>query len=266
MKKLLCSTLVLVLMCGCGNGLSLTGGGKPDGTTYTILLHTFESTDHVNQSKLWKRRTVEDAGWDNIYVVHKDEHSALYRGKYRTSEAAQKDLHEAKEYDPGTGIRPYVKAIVMPVPGEQVGPPQWHLSELQGEWTVKVAVFYNIPDEDYFGRKQFAVDYCERLRDNGYEAFYAHDPARSHVYIGDFPPSAVNVDEQGNRQSLNIHSPRMRQILDDFPQLAVNGSGERIRRYNPKTKKAEYVDRKSFPVRVPDEQEQEEGERQEWSQ
>lgn len=265
MNKLLLSTLVLALLCGCGNGLSLSGGG-PEGTTYTILLHTFDSTDHVNQSKLWKRRTVENAGWDDIFVVHKDDHSVLHRGRYRSVEAAQKDLQEAKQYDPGTGIRPYTGAILVPLPGEQVGPPEWHLNNIQGEWTVKVAVFYDVPEKNYYGRKRFAVDYCERLRKEGYKAFYAHDPAKSHVYIGDFPPSAVEVNEEGDRPSLDIREPRMKQILEDFPQLAVNGSGERVRRYDPETKQLDYVDRKSFPVRVPDSQEQGGGEPREWSQ
>lgn len=254
MSKLILTVLVATAAAGCGNGLSLSPRTQAEGTQYTILLRTFSGVDHVSQSKRWKDQTVADAGWDDVFVVHKDEHSALHRGRYRTIDAAQEDLRESKEYDPGAGIRPYAQAIIMPIPGEQVGPPEWHLSELQGEWTVKVAIFYDVADQNYVGRKRFAVDYCERLRKNGYEAFYAHDSAESHVYIGDFPASSVTVAQGDGKQSLRIRDPRVRQILEDFPQLAVNGSGERILTYDPQTQQAKYVDRKSHPVRVGDSQ------------
>ncbi|MGC9454805.1 MAG: hypothetical protein ACP5HU_08055 [Phycisphaerae bacterium] len=250
MRKLFPPMLLLLAALGCGNGLSLSGGNGSAGPQYTILLRTFRGPDHVNQSRQWKDRTSRDTGWSDLYVVHRDDHSLLHRGRYPTIEAAQDELQQSKQFDPGTGIRPYTQAIVVPLPGEQVGPPEWHLSKMQGEWTVKVAIFYDVPEQDYVGRKQFAVDYCERLRENGYEAFYAHGPAESNVYIGDFPASAVVVGEQEQGESLRIRDPQMQQILDDFPQLAVNGSGERIRTYDPQTKQVRYMDRRSHPVRV----------------
>jgi hypothetical protein len=242
--------LSLLAACGCGNGLSLTPRRPDGGTRYTILLHAFDDPMHVEESKRWKAETLQDTGWEDVYIVHQEGHSALYRGRYPSIDAAQDDLQQAKDYDPGTGVHPYAQALVIPLPGEHVGPPEWDLSRADGTWTVKVAVFYDVPEKDYVGRKQFAVDYCRRLRDNGYEAYYAHGPAKSHVYIGSFPATAVSVDRKGNREKLAIHSAAMQQTLQDFPQLAVNGSAERIRHYDPQTKQLRYVERRSRPVRI----------------
>ncbi len=250
MRWRLCALLLLVVAVGGNNDLSFSPGAADEGTQYTILLHPFTGPDHVSESRRWKERTVDETGWDDMYIVHRDDRSLLHRGRYDSIEAAQPDLEQVKEYTTEAGIPPYTQALVIPLPGQHVGPPEWHLGQARGTWTVKVAEFYDVPEQDYVGRRQFAVDYCERLRDNGYEAFYAHGSAESYVYIGDFPENAVAISRDGDRQRLNIRDPRMQQIMEDFPQLAVNGSGERVRHYDARTGQAELVDRRSHPVRI----------------
>ncbi len=182
-----------------------------------------------------------------IFIVNKTDHSALYWGKYRTPKAAQANLKLAKSYRTSAGIPLFAKSIIMPLPGKQIGPGEWNLANATGKHTVIVAVFYNVPEADYVGRKRFAVQYCKQLRDKGLEAYYRHGPAKSFVTIGAFGASAVEKVTEGKKTRIIIHEQRIKEIMKRFPFLAVNGRKEYVVRLDPKTRRQKRVAAKSYP-------------------
>ncbi|HAU36400.1 MAG TPA: hypothetical protein DCX07_01615 [Phycisphaerales bacterium] len=247
---------VAALSAGCADGKPLGGplfapSGGGDDDAYTILLYMSARIGHIDEVKSMKLAVEKNTGWKDLTVVHQEGSSALYRGSYRTIEDAQADLRATKEFVSAEGVRPFLGAILMPTPGKEVGPREWNLENAEGVYTVMVAVFYDMPERNYVGRKRFAADYCKQLRQAGYDAYFFHGPARSAVTIGTFPAEAVGETREGEQTVPVIRDERVRTILRDFPRLAVNGAGERVRTLDPRTGKYEYVDQTTYVIRIP---------------
>ncbi len=250
------------LAAGCdGNTLSLgSDNSQEDDGEYTIMLIALSTPDHVTRAIHYKTETEKDTGWRGLFIVHEASHSTLYWGKYKTPQDAQKNLKKAKEYIAPAKIPVYKQALVIPIPGKQVGPPEWNLNNASGEYSIAVAVFYDVPEENYVGRKQFAVDYCKQLRDEGCEAYYHHGVSRSTVSIGAFPESAVEEIVKDNAVSdLKILDPQITEIMKKFPLLAVNGRQELIKTKDPRTGKIVTSPAKSYLIRIPKKETDENG-------
>ena len=254
-----------------------TGLTAQHGDEYTILLYMLnDPTSHVKDAELYRREAEKDTGWKGLFVTSKADHSELCWGRYPTIEAAQKNLKKAKAYVAPAGMKIFAQAMVVPLPGEDVGPPEWKLENAPGFYSVLVAVFYDVPDANYVGRKDFAVQYCKQLRDQGREAYYHHGPNRSGVTVGSFPESAIETVQQDGKDKSVVVSGRMKGIMDEFGVLAVNGLKElvtvpvgkkRVVRFDPKlwgpteeearqrmkmaAKGYHVVDQRPYPVRVP---------------
>ncbi len=223
---------------------------------YTILLATMKGPDHDAQAKRYKSKTEKDTGWNDLYIVHKSGHSELYWGRYRTIKDARPNLVRAKKYRTPAEVQVYAQAIVVPVQGKDIGPPEWNLRKAQGTYSLLVAVFQDDADRNYVGRKKFAIQYCRRLRENGYEAYYYHSLAKSAVTIGTFGASAVRItsDEDGRRQE-QILDPGLRSVKNDFPRLAINGNAQKTRVYNRETKQFEFVPTETYLIKIPTDKE-----------
>jgi len=157
---LLLSALSVLLPAGCTGGKFSFGDGQDETGDYTIMLITLSTTDHVQRIGHYKTETEKDTRWQGLFVVHKATHSTLYWGKYHTPAAARKNLKAAKSYIAPAKIPIYAAAMVIPLPGKHVGPPELDLNNAVGEYSVAVAVFYDVLDRKppYIGRKRFAVD------------------------------------------------------------------------------------------------------------
>jgi hypothetical protein len=198
-----------------------------DATVHSILLRSFnDPTDHVQQARYFEKTLAEKLGWKGLFVLTQAGHSELYWGQYRSVEEAQTNLKAAKAHRALDGSAPFPQAMVLPLPGPDIGPPEWNLKNCKASYSLLVAVFQDDPQRKYVGRKRFAVDYCKRLRDSGCEGYFYHGPAASHVTIGAFAADSVAVgqDERG-QETLTITDPRIKALQQDFPLLAVNGGG-----------------------------------------
>ncbi|MBN1555931.1 MAG: hypothetical protein JXA11_14400 [Phycisphaerae bacterium] len=254
MKRIACVTMLglCTVLVGCdgagagGGGWNLGGYAAED--EYTLLLTTLTGPDHVNLADLYLQRMKQYTDWQGLYVVNKDESSALYWGKYRTRQDALKNLQTAKQYvTPGSGENLFRMATIVPLPGQDVGPSEWNLKNARGEYTVLVAVFQDLPQQNYVGRKSRAVDLCKKLRQQGQEAYFLHETSRSGVTIGTFPAEAMRT-----RQVEKIHpqtgdkylveervviDPRMKAILKENPEFLYCGNTEIRNELDPQTGK-----------------------------
>jgi len=196
-----------------------------DATGMTILLSTFrDPAAHVRDAQQFKQTLIGKTGWEDMFVVHKEGYSALFWGRYPSVDAAQDNLKTAKAYRSPAGARLFVQAIVVPLPGKDLGPPEWNLKNAEGAFTLLVAVFKDDPGRDYVGRRRRAVDACRGLREKGYEAYYHHGPAVSNVTLGAFDPGAVRLRKVDGKVKQEIRDPRIRELQREFPHLVLNGN------------------------------------------
>jgi hypothetical protein len=230
-------------------GLSGSASGEPN---YTILLKTFTGDDHIETSEYYRKSLAEKLQWEGVFVVNGDSHSELFWGKYATIDQAEANLKRAKTHTTQRdNIHPFEQAHVVPLPGGDVGPPEWNLKHAKGEYTLLVALFEEDPEQKIFGHRKNALDYCKKLRDKGYEAYYLHTPGISDVTIGAFPASAVTVKKTADREELIINDLRLKGIQSDFPLLSYNGFGINDRIQDPKTGKMVTIPRETRLVRIP---------------
>ncbi len=245
----------MIALAGCdsmnlpGGGLGGNRSGKPKEGEWTILLSTIRGAGHVRLGTEGKDEVQQETGWNDLLVVHEAGVSKLYRGSYRSPEDAREDLKESKQYFP--------QAILIKTPGSDIGPAEWDLENARGAYTVCVAIFYNEPDQDWYLRKQAAVEYCEQLRGEGREAYYFHGPSKSSVTIGSFGEQAVREVSQWNENrtqrltTTEVVEPRIHRIMKEFPYMAVNGRAEIVTVPDARTGTAKKVRTRTYVVRIP---------------
>lgn len=247
--------LITMLLVGCdfpSNGAGRMPWDRPaSGDAFTIMLYLTSDMGHVEAARRVKKFAESETGWKDIRANHAGNYSAVYWGRFSSAKRAGKKLQRAKRFSLADGSRPFSGAMVVPIDGEDVGPPQWKLTEAPGEYSVLVAVFYDDPKEKYIGRKQFAVDYCRHLRAKGEEAYYHHGSRRSSVTVGSFDHSAVKMVREGNTERLKIVDPKVRAVMARFEFAAVNGRQMTSWTVDKNTGEAIRVKEKSYPIRIP---------------
>ena len=222
--------------------------------TCTILLTVMEGPSHAEQAKYYKEQTEKDTKWKDLYIVSKADHSELYWGKYATQEEAAKSLKRAKAYRTQANINVYAQALVVPLAVQDVGPPEWNLHNASGQYTVVVAVFYDVPEANYYGRKDNAVAYCTQLRQQGEQAYFHHGYAQSVVTVGALPESAVRIVRQGDVIRPQLPEAQIAVVRSRFTYLAVNGYSQKTWQVNPNTGKPEQVTAEPYLVSIPKDQ------------
>lgn len=243
-----------------------TSGGDEEGN-YTILLYVCRGPgSHIEQAKRYKANTEKYAGWNHLFIVHKEGYSHLFWGKYATIKDAQPNLKKAKDYLAPAKVKVFAAAVVVALPGkEDVGPPEWNLDNTDAKYisTVLVAEFHDDPDTyigktkiPYVGRKKFAIEYCKEIRKVGMAAFYRHGEVDSIVTVGLFGKDAVQNTKQGNKIVQTIKDPAINVILAKFPQLAVNGMQQIVPSVDPKTRTVRKIALPSYLMKIPREKNQ----------
>lgn len=219
---------------------------------WTILLMAVkDAAEHARRAEDYRKRIGEQLGWKGLFTINKASHSELYWGRYLTPARARKNLLTAKAHTTPTGTKPFARAMIMPLPGEDIGPPDWNLKNARGEYTYLVAVFKDDPERKYIGRKKFAVNYCQRLREGEYEGYFYHGVADSWVTIGTFGAEAVREEMTPTGRIVEIQNARMKAIRDDFPHLAINGTGVNELAWDPVNRKMIRIPQKTRPIHIP---------------
>ena len=245
-----------------GKKAKRTSGGAEKGN-YTILLYVCRGPgSHIAQAKRYKANTEKYAGWKYLFIVHKEDHSLLFWGKYAKLKDAQPNLKTAKAYLTPAKVKVFTKAIVVPLPGkERVGPPEWDLDKTDPKYvyTVLVAEFHDVPDAvdergksaPYVGREKFAVDLCKQLRQQGMAAFYKHSTVDSIVTVGLFGKNAIQDINQKGKIVRKVNDPAINMIFQKMPKLAVNGREKILTTVDARTKRHKKVPAPSYLMRIP---------------
>lgn len=236
---------------GMGSDLNL-GEGQ-----YTILLDTAHGPSHHDRIQAYKRIIMQNMDWpgSDLLVVRREDEEAtsLYYDTFESFDAAARRLKQIRRIKTPTGKKPFdtVHVQVVPVPGSQMGPPEWDLTNTKGAYTFCVGRWYNMPDKGFYLRRENALLHCKHLREQGYEAYYYHGQTESLVTIGLFGPDAVELRKVGERHKPVIVDPRVRRLQRD-PKVATfleNGWTGKDRQYSfdPKAKRVA-LDSEGKPV------------------
>ena len=252
-SALACLFAAGLFVYGCEKNLfkssSLNSSDEDGG--YTVLLQVASGEEHVSTGNVLKASVERKTGFKGVFLVHKTNYSQVCWGRYVSISAAQKNLKKAKSFRTPSGAAPFATAMIVPVPGKNPGPPEWDMTSAQGKYSLLVAVFHDVPEKKYVGRKRFAVNYCKRLRKHSYQAYYYHGVANSSVTIGTFPASAIKVTKTGLKEQTTYVDPGVIKLRKDFPHLAVNGYASARRVRNRRTGKTTIVKKKSSLREIP---------------
>jgi len=242
------------------SGSSATSANKEAGD-YTILLFTHSGATHVADARQHLERAKKYTGWSGLDVIHKDGKSQLIWGKYARPDKASRRVKTAQKWKTPQGVVIFSRAMVIPIPGKDIGPKKWNLKHVDyGMYTFQIAIFHDAPKVNYVGRKRFAVEYCTRLREKGYEGYFSHGPNRSMVSVGLFGSEAVRqvrqkvYSPQGKPTIVNVSKildPKIHKLEKDFPIMAINGKGQEIAVQDQRTGKTMWVPQKSMLVKLP---------------
>ena len=237
--------IVVLAGVGCespGNtGGSLVNLGGGSGENWTLrCLHT-EGPDHLVQANLLadQLRKVEGLKASKVRTVNTSSGSTIYYGQYVKVASREtgrlvfppdylRDLAliQRTAYN-GVQVFRYAKPELLETVAA-TGLEQWDVSNAKSKYTLQVGVFYNTPT--FQERKQAAEQYVKLLRQDGFAAYFRHEPARSFVFVGDFDDSDVLKTDAGYQ-----FGPRVEQLIkqreEEFRYMLENGY--RIRKKTP---------------------------------
>ncbi|MCD4823848.1 MAG: hypothetical protein K8S55_04525 [Phycisphaerae bacterium] len=239
-------------------------GGNPKGN-YSILLYLHKNPDlHIKNADDHLKQAKEATNWDDLFVIHEENHSGLYWGHFSTKANAQRRVDRARAFKTKVGAAVFGKAMAIRLPDKDPkGPEEWKLANApkNAYYTVVVAVFFDIPSQDYFGRKRRAVELCGKLRQQGKEAYYYHSPAKSGVTLGAFPKSAMETRKVQIRHPQSkspsfidkkiILSQEMDRLLQEYSPLLVCGNTDATKEYDFQKKKFVSKMRKAYATEIP---------------
>lgn len=183
-----------------------------------------------------------------------DEVSRLYHGVYyrpadaKTGKRAipkrlARDLQWVKELGEPPNRHYFLHAMMVSMPTPDVGRPEWALQRVDAVYSLQVAVFQ--PTDHLWDHKRAAADYCQALRDRGFEAYYHHAAASSVVTVGRFGADAVIDRIRG----LPSYSPVVTALRQSDALLRYNHLNGRV--YKARDSAGAMVPVDSRLVRIP---------------
>lgn len=137
---------------------------------------------------------------DEVFVRAGNEQARLYYGSYAAKDSKKESQHSIpaqlredllmlKQLGDPNGGRYFLRALPVRMPTDDVGNPDWALSQARGLYTLQVGVFE--PSGEFTQYKEAAAEFCKLLREQGHEAYYYHTDAASMVTVGAFGADAV---------------------------------------------------------------------------
>jgi len=231
---------VWLISAGC-EGTGQTGGGPSlfspanQGERWTICCRRLSAPGHAQAAEMLGTmlRQVKQLNPQAVRVVTGPIESAVYYGEYRRVPArpGSDDLAFPPEYQRDIAlIRSLTDGVSTPFlaaqpeliesPGARSEHPEWEATNAKGTHSLLIAVFYNT--ENFQQRKEVAEQYVSMLREEGFPAYYYHEPVKSFVFVGDFTEQDVIITPEGRKPG-----PRVEQLIarreEEFRYFTQNG-------------------------------------------
>lgn len=241
-----------------------------DEEVWAIRCITFRGADQMIRAERAAAALQQVSGLarDRVQVLADDDGAAVYYGRYKRvyaagetesqySPDAKKDLDLIRSLQvQGGGQWPFAMAAIDVLPTYRTPKPEWDLNNVNGFWSLHVAVFYNT--DTLASRRSAAEEYCRILREQGEDAYFHHGVSNSSVYIGAFAPGAVveakKEDALAGRTSTvyRVVEPRLLEAQKRFPYSLHNGHMMyELVRSSPSGEVSRRIPLESFVVKTP---------------
>ncbi len=194
---------------------------KSGAGNFGIQLIAFDGELHVNRANLIAKRLRDESNLTTVWVQSAETRSAVMMGRYPSPDTfhAQEDLKTARMLTVD-GVRIFENAniIALTATGD-TSLAGFELSNNPGDYTLQVG-FYS-PDRGGPDYQKTAERITQTLRQQGYEAYFFHDPQvkRSHICVGVFYESDLINYEDGSRG----YTEKIYKLQDIFPYNLDNG-------------------------------------------
>lgn len=233
--------LALLAAAGCDKGSTPGAGGgglirtpQSGKELWTIRCTRIQSPDHRQTAQILADLLGKVPGLKarDIRVASDADASTIYYGQYAKVPSSGGDLVFPADYQRDIELirslayrqqTPFFFAAPEPLNPVETSTPsgaEGSIASAKGSYTLQIAAFYNT--QTFTERKQAAEQYVRLLREQGYPAYYFHEPLRSFVFVGDFEISDVVRTPQGLQ-----FGPRVRQFIDrnpnEFKYMTENG-------------------------------------------
>ena len=169
---------VLFISSGCNGGGAIdntdygTGPGGPSPSAaakkgrFTIVLAQFVEYDREQKAQRLQGRAKQLLNSDDVWFEFDQLRLSVNYGHFQKHKDALKELQRTRKLYPQLGLGPknlqfcYLKEIPQPDPP---APEDWHIFNSGCAYTLEMAVFFNVPDKNYFNRKTDAVEAVKLL-------------------------------------------------------------------------------------------------------
>jgi len=235
----------VVLAGGCQNGWRLgplwnrPAGEANSEEEWTILCLELRDANHrtVAERLAEALRAVKGLDPKAVRVEHTDEASRITYGRYRkhadpkTGELTfpdkfRREINLIRHLAAGKRF-PFAEALPVLIRAKSVGPPEWDVHNARGPYTLQIAVFFNTAT--FRQRRQAAVQYVQQLREQGFEAYYWHQDARSLVFVGNFPSRPERLSPDRQRILAEQEAATLVARNEEFRYMTFNGYPHRTR-------------------------------------
>lgn len=236
--------IALLAGVGCespGNSGALMDLGQGGSEKWTIRCTHTEGPDHLVQANLLADQLRQVAGLraGKLRTVSTSTGSTIYYGQYvKVASPETGRLIFPREYlrdlaliqrtnYNGVQVFRYANPELLET-AAATGLEQWEVANAKGKYTLQIGVFYNTPT--FQERKPAAEQYVKQLRQDGFTAYFRHEPARSFVFVGDFDDSDVIKTAAGHEAGPRVEK-LIKQREEEFRYMLENGY--RIRKKTP---------------------------------
>jgi hypothetical protein len=227
----------LLAVTGCperGRGPATLFGPAADSEHWSIRCRRIEGPGHAQQAEALAAmlRQVKQLDARKVRVASDATGSNLYYGDYRRIASPstgqlvfppelQQQIEFIRSLSPDGASTPFFTAqpeLVENGPPSQH--PDWEAANARSTHSLRVAVFYNTPT--FTERREAAEQYVAILRQDGFPAYYHHEPVKSYVFVGDFSAGDILMTPEGPRPG-----PRVDQLIasreEEFRYFTENG-------------------------------------------
>ena len=151
----------------------------------TIMLAQYNQADSIQLAQVLQQRAQIILKSNDIWLQNDQLGLAVNFGHFSDDEQAKKAFVRVKkiygQLKPGPWQFPFIKELAKPDPP---APAEWNLLNNNCEYSLEIGTYYDVPEKDYFNRKQDAVQAVKKLRQSGELAFFVHGRHESRVYVG----------------------------------------------------------------------------------
>jgi hypothetical protein len=196
------AAIQVFVLFGCGDANYSNSGayatsaarGYSSQPTYTIVLAQYKQTDSTMLAQNLMRRAKALLKTDDIWLLN--DNSSLYVNYGHFSSETGKIEKEFKQvkkiYYDQIQAGPYQFCFIREIPGsDPIAPYEWNLLNSDCFATLEIGCYYNVPENNYYNRKEDAIQAVKDLRQAGEIAFYIHGDFESRIYIGCIPKKHI---------------------------------------------------------------------------